>query len=216
MVKTQGNVTVIHRDLPALLQPNTTTSVYHAINLVKLEILLEFGGIMLESDVILVRSLDELRYYEIVLGREVARKMGSAIIMSSKNSPFLRQWHSSYKSDFRQNSLDYNCCILPYKMSLKYKGNLYVEPYKLTSPDWQHKQLLFTDNTDSNTLSWTELFAVHLMFMNQRESAVYNPVYIKSLRNLIGKVLRLIYYGSADERSDWLPWIYYSKHPPLD
>ena len=211
--KTQQNVTVIQRDLPVLTQHNASNAKYHAMNQAKLEILLQYGGIVLESDVILVRSLNELRHYEIALGKEVSRKVSNAVILASRHSRFLRQWYDRYRTDFRSNSLEYNCCTLPYKMSLHYNGSLYVEPYKLTRPDWLHKQLLFTDNTDSNIISWKDLFVVHLMFANQRESSVYNPTYIKSLRNLIGKVLRYIYYGSPDERSDWLPWIYYSQHP---
>ena len=58
-------------------------------------------------------------------------------------------------------------------------------------------------------LGWREYYILDLQF-DRKENHLYDPGYIKTLRNVIGQLLRYIYYGSADERNPLAPWILYS------
>ena len=203
--KSKGYLKTMHRDIPRKIAGVKIRNRIHAINIAKLEILKQYGGIVLDTDVVIISSLDDLRTkHDMVMGKEKAQKLSDAIILASKDSTFLHKWYNKYLTDYRPDSTDYNCCVVPFKLYTFNYSSVYVEPFKLTTPDWLDKQLLFTDNSDSNIISWRQLYVVHMMFTNQREAVAYNPAYIKSLRKLIGKALRLIYYGSADELSDWL------------
>ena len=211
---TKVKVKVVHRDIPMRVGYNNISDLQHATEVTKLHILMEYGGIMLDTDVIVLNSLNDLRFYNFTMGKEKAPKLSSGIIIARNDSEFLHRWYRNYREDYKGIPSDYNCCTVPYKIAQKHVDLIHIEAIKLTTPDWMDKHLLYVFSNSNLIISWREFYVVHLMFHN-REGRVYNPEYIKSLRNLVGKILRLIYYGTEDERSEYLPWVYYSKHPVI-
>jgi len=69
VVLRQVPLRIVHRDPPQSVHNQSIYHIYHRGDVAKLQILLEFGGIYLDYDVIVVNSLDPLRRYDATLGK---------------------------------------------------------------------------------------------------------------------------------------------------
>ena len=66
----QVPLTIVHREPSQYIHGQRVSRVYHQGDVAKLEILLEYGGIYLDYDVIVVNSLDPVRRYDATLGKQ--------------------------------------------------------------------------------------------------------------------------------------------------
>lgn len=188
----QSEVTldVVHHDPPKTIHGHKLSHVFHQGDVAKMEILLSQGGIYLDYDVIVLRSLNPLRRYNNVFGKEHERKLNAGVILAQSHSPFIQMWYESYR-DYRPRHWDYNCAIVTYTLAQKHPDMVHVEEYKLTTPDWLDRAKLFR-----STIDWRgmRVYCVHLMLhMDQRKRS---PRTLEFMNNTIGDVIRYIYYGS--------------------
>jgi len=58
----------MYREPPTQIYGQNVTNIYHRGDIAKFEVILEYGGIYLDYDVIVVNSLNPLRYYDTTLG----------------------------------------------------------------------------------------------------------------------------------------------------
>jgi hypothetical protein len=75
----------------------------HRSDITRLEMLIEHGGIYLDADVFVHRSMDALLGHSTVIGREGAEEDGklcNAVLLAEPGAPFLRRWYEEYR-DFR-------------------------------------------------------------------------------------------------------------------
>lgn len=79
------------------------------LSLLFVKVLMEYGGIYLDLDVLVVQPFDDLRHqYECTIGREVEHKVCGSVIICSKHSLFLILWINSYLDDYRADVWAYN------------------------------------------------------------------------------------------------------------
>jgi hypothetical protein len=86
---------------PRTIHGNPVRHYAHRADIVRLEKLIEQGGIYLDADVFVHRAFDDLLHYSVVLGmeqEEVDRGLCNAVILAEQNATFLRRWHSEYTS----------------------------------------------------------------------------------------------------------------------
>ncbi len=64
---------------------------------------MSFGGIYLDNDVYVVRSLDEFRKREMSVGweKESTHRMGSQVLVAHRHARFLRAWLDSYRTEYK-------------------------------------------------------------------------------------------------------------------
>ncbi|ELT94483.1 hypothetical protein CAPTEDRAFT_207625 [Capitella teleta] len=166
----------------------------------KLSILSERGGgIIMDLDVIVVRSLDDLRRHAFVIGSDKTTRLDFGVIMANADSTFL-------KSLLNFNSSE-EIISKSYPMAKKHQS-VHIEPDALTFPDASHHYLLF--NVNQHLRWWKQNYVVRFRFQ-EGDSDIYNPEYIKLLRTPVGEVLRLIQYGSSDVIDSRMPHIMYAK-----
>lgn len=69
-------------------------------DIIRLRVMNETGGIYLDTDVIPLRSFDELRAYEFVMGKEGERDdaLCNAVLIGAPRSRFIQRWWRSYDS----------------------------------------------------------------------------------------------------------------------
>ncbi len=78
-----------------------------------------------------------------------------------------------------------------YVVAFRYFITKILLNFRLTTPDWQERHLLWDEIID-----WSDLFVIHVMMhLNFTE---YDPEVIKKLNTTFGQVMRYIYYGSPD------------------
>ena len=140
--------------------------VAHKADVVRMRIMREEGGIYLDSDVIPLRSFDELRRIggnKLIMGREVVPGqdgMANAVLVGAPNTSFINRWWAAYANFNPQASWAYHSVILPREIAAKHPdeiiilgGNTFFRPTwaELTELYELDDQYDFIDN-----------FAVHL------------------------------------------------------
>ena len=65
----QVPLNIVHREPPTQVHGQNISRVFHRADVAKFQILLEYGGIYLDYDVIVVNSLDPVRCHDATLGK---------------------------------------------------------------------------------------------------------------------------------------------------
>lgn len=105
---TREMLTPVNIKAPRTIFGNHLLHPAHRADVVRLEKLLEFGGIYLDCDVFVHREFDDLLKYSTVLGQEGDQgRIGlcNAVILAEKEAPFLKRWYDEYTS-FRSRGHD--------------------------------------------------------------------------------------------------------------
>ena len=101
----------------------------HRSDVVRLQKLIEHGGIYLDADVLVQRDFDELLGHSAVLGQEGEWGLANAVILAEPQSAFLRRWLDQYKS-FRSRGQDEfwaeHGVTLPLKLARDYPDEITV------------------------------------------------------------------------------------------
>ncbi|MCD8394976.1 MAG: hypothetical protein LUC85_09125 [Bacteroidales bacterium] len=67
-------------------------------DLARIKVLFEYGGIYLDTDVEVIRPMDELLANKSFMGMECHNRLGTGIIGAEKNSPFIGEIQEMYKN----------------------------------------------------------------------------------------------------------------------
>lgn len=93
---------------------------FHKSDIIRLQALQRFGGMYLDLDIVLARTVDPLRTNKFVLGQTGNHKdICNAVILSTTDSEFLTRWVEEYKN------VDFTCYYchdinVPTDMTIKY------------------------------------------------------------------------------------------------
>ena len=188
---------VVHRSPPTSIFGHEVARAEHRADFARLEILKEYGGIYLDTDVIAVRSFDPLRKYEFTMGVEYHGKPGrlnNGVILSTTGARFLQKWHDSYR-DFSKREWDTHSCIRPYELMWEHPRLIHVEDRSINYPGGKQLDLIYELLYD-----WRGNYAVHLW------QCLYDfhhgPEQIKKMNTTFGALARLVYYGSHQLRTN--------------
>ncbi|XP_054268627.1 uncharacterized protein LOC128990320 [Macrosteles quadrilineatus] len=131
---------------------------YHGGDVARLEVLRKYGGIYLDSDSYIVRSLDDFRRYEIALGWFPGKDMGNQILVAHKDARFLRIWYESYKDNYDPSSWYYNAGTYPTHHILDYQPHLVHRVEKLFGNYGVKWKIYMTDFPE-----WHDYYTFHLL-----------------------------------------------------
>jgi hypothetical protein len=101
----------------------------HVAGRIRLQLLKDFGGIYLDSDVVCCKKFDDLLNNSYVMGKELGPIKGGehnkhliglcdAVILSEKESEFVKKYISGYELDYREH-WNYNAVEMPFILSLE-------------------------------------------------------------------------------------------------
>jgi GT2 family glycosyltransferase len=135
----------------------------HKADLVRLQALLQYGGIYLDMDVITLRPYDDLMSHEMVMGQEGENGfygLTNAVILGSPQAPFLIRWLESYRQ-FNDKVWGNYSVLLPRLLSEKHPDEITVLPHTAFFwPLWTPEGLKTMFR--SYDYSYTAAYAVHL------------------------------------------------------
>ncbi|MFA6980162.1 MAG: glycosyltransferase [Ignavibacteriaceae bacterium] len=97
----------------------------HKADVARLEILMKYGGIYLDIDVICVNSFNPLLEYDCVLGREENVGLCNAVILCKANSEFISRWYDSYKF-FEEDKWNYHSVKLPQVLARRHLDEIHI------------------------------------------------------------------------------------------
>ncbi|XP_074650281.1 uncharacterized protein LOC141905339 [Tubulanus polymorphus] len=164
----------------------------HQSDIVRLDAVMNYGGIYTDLDVVIVKSFDPLRKYATTMGLETPGGLCNGIIISKANASFLKIWHQSYKT-FNDNQWAYHSVQLPAQLAAKHPNLIHVEPRSLHRPNWMEREWIY--NT-GKLYDLSKNYAVHTWFRFYNKDHTAED--IKKLNTTLGRLYRNAYYGSMD------------------
>ena len=132
----QQYITPIQVEPPTEIFGNPIKSYAHQADVIRLQLLIEEGGIYIDSDVLCLKSFSDLLNLEgtngsFIMGQEGdgVSKLCNAVMLSEKDSEFAKIWLSKYTT-FDDNNWAGHSIELPYKLSKEYSDLITIMGYK--------------------------------------------------------------------------------------
>ncbi|XP_077983965.1 uncharacterized protein LOC144438694 [Glandiceps talaboti] len=190
MAGTKMNVTFLKQPTDAF--GRELPKVHHRSHVARLQLLLDHGGIFVEEDTLIVKSLDTIRHYPFTMGMDVYG-LNNGVMLSEPGAEFLRFYLESYHF-FNDAEEHFSSSMEPYRLGNDHPDSLNVEELRLTRPDW-------TDWFDMGRLwredskrDWSHMLCIQLKWIYHGKT--YRPEDILQMDTTFGEIARLVYFGS--------------------
>ena len=122
----------------------------HKTDILRLEKLIEIGGIYLDCDTICINSFDNLLNNNFVMGKQDDWGLCNAIMLSEKNSQFGRLWYDNYKT-FDKTKWDEHSVVLPKKLAEENPSFITIlSTEKFFQPNPANWKSIFNDFVDKS------------------------------------------------------------------
>jgi hypothetical protein len=141
-------LTPVQIEAPREIFGRPLVHVAHRADVVRLQKLLEHGGIYLDADVLVQRDFDDLLGNSTVMGQEgkdAEYGIANAVILAEPAAPFLRRWLEEYRT-FRSVGRDEywseHSVLLPAKLATQHPDEITVLSHKAFFwPSWTDEHL---------------------------------------------------------------------------
>lgn len=135
---------------------------WHGSDIVRIQMLMKYGGIYIDNDSYLVKSLDDFRRYEITLNWDENQSLASQLIVAHKDARFLKEWLNTYKY-YRSDRWYYNAGERP-TTEVLYKRPELIHRVKV----WFGADNKFIHNLfKQQWAEWKNFYAIHLLYRHQ-------------------------------------------------
>lgn len=160
---TPGLLIEVHKvKMPKEIFGQKIKHVWHAGDIARIRILMEHGGIFLDNDSYLVRSLDCFRKYEMALGLDENNYIGTQVLVAHKDARFLRLWLETYR-EYYPDLWYFNAGQKPALEILLYKPELVHSVKNLFGVHDLSKELY----RQRNWKEWRNYYAIHLLIRHR-------------------------------------------------
>jgi hypothetical protein len=135
--KIEDKLELVQIEPPQEIFGNPLLHVAHQTGVIRLQVLLEHGGIYMDVDTICKKPFTDLLHHKCVLGIQGTPQgkiegLCDGVILAEKDSEFIKHWLHSYKS-FRSSGRDQywaeHGVNIPHDLSSQYRSLLHIEPY---------------------------------------------------------------------------------------
>jgi hypothetical protein len=159
-------VTPIRIEAPREIFGRPVTHPAHRAGVVRLQKLIEHGGIYLDADVVVHRSFDGLLNNSAVLGREGfdGTSAADAIILAEPQAPFLKRWLDEYRS-FRgdEGHWSEHAVQVPAQLAKQFPDEItMLEPTAFFYPLWTPEHIEWIFGSDKPIPSEETAYCNHL------------------------------------------------------
>jgi hypothetical protein len=104
----------------------------HVCGYLRVNKLLEEGGIYLDTDVVCIKPFDDLLDFDCIMGLEYASKLTwglcDATILASKGSKFMSLWKDNYDNYYDQDSWNTDAVVVPYELAVRNPKTIRMVP----------------------------------------------------------------------------------------
>lgn len=183
---------ILKMDAPSEIFGNSIIKPEHKSDIARMQILIKYGGIYLDTDAIALKSFDPLRKFEYTMGLEYhgnPGRLNNGIIVSAKNASFLHIWYNTYKN-FTKREWDFHDTIIPYHLQYEHPHLIHVEEKSLNYPSGPDRHLIYEKLYD-----WSKNYAMHLWYRLYGLPLTQNN--IKKMNTTFGQIARFIYYNTT-------------------
>lgn len=154
----------------------------------------EYGGIYLDTDQVLLKSVDKFRNNDATIGLDYGTAAANSLIIAKKNAMFIKLWYESYRT-FTRTDGNKHSQDSPYRLAEKHRSLVNMAGYQFSFPNVHQLSSLYSKN-----LPFGDRFGMHLHYK------LHNRFYkkkltidsVKSLNTTFGAVARHILYGNTN------------------
>lgn len=176
-----GRVKLINRERPYHIFGKQVLYSQHRSDIVRAEVLLKYGGIYMDWDVLWLRNPDDIieKGYDAVVNYDHMPQIGFpdtinlGVFMAKPKSTFVKRWQDAL-IDYRSKDFLYNAVQLPYKIYEKYPEYLHIERrlqvmcFRLKCHPTFHPQ--FKQFTEEQPFDWqTDAYSIHFTYPDPPE-----------------------------------------------
>jgi hypothetical protein len=134
--------------------------VQHRADVLRLEKLIEHGGIYLDADIVVLRDFEDLRSYDFVMAEEGiggSHGLSNAVLLAVPNAPFTRRWYHEYHS-FSDEHWTQHSVQLPKVLAKKHPSEITILPH--TAFVWplhykDHLKWIFESDSSVDSTAYT-------------------------------------------------------------
>ncbi|KAJ9582765.1 hypothetical protein L9F63_022891 [Diploptera punctata] len=136
--------------------------VWHAGDVTRIRILIKYGGIFVDNDSYIVRSLDPFRKYEMTIGITDGYQLGTQVLIAHKDARFLKLWLESYR-DYHPDKFYFNAGKKPMKEIINYMPELVHTVRYLLGVEGLARRLYIWDSWSN----WRKYYSIHLVIRHR-------------------------------------------------
>ena len=133
------------------------SSVQHSADVARIKVLMKFGGIIIDEDVFVIRSLNRFRHFEVAIGWPEEQNIGTQVIVAAKQARFLSRYLDLYH-EYRPSQWYYNAGEAPTTNILAERPGL-VHRVKTGFGVENLAERLYKERW----VGWAERFTIHLL-----------------------------------------------------
>jgi hypothetical protein len=191
--KSRGLMEEVKIEPPKSIFGNPLRNFSHQSDVLRLQLLLEHGGIYLDMDVICLKPLKPLFDYDCVLGKQSDEGLCNAVILAAKGSEFLERWLKTYvdfvSQDVKGPLWAEHSVRRPFKLARERPELVHLESDKSFFWPTYHNPDVFWSNAD---LDFSKSYCVHLWEQLWWEDYLkkITPEYLKIVNNNFTKICR--------------------------
>jgi hypothetical protein len=181
-----------------MIAPSGARFVYpaHASDVLRTQLIVEFGGIYLDADVIVLKSFDPLRNYTAVIGREREDGLCNGILIAERGATYMKMLLVQYNNYSKQNfteTWDYRSVLYPNILAARYSHLVHVEEATMHRPNWRELHWIYVAKWN-----WSNNYAMHLWIRLYHGHHPTSAKDIDCLTSTFGEVCRHAYYGTSE------------------
>ncbi|KAJ8312246.1 hypothetical protein KUTeg_009619 [Tegillarca granosa] len=188
-VRIVKNIFHVYRKSPETIFRKKIKHIEHKADIVRLQVLREYGGIYLDTDTILLRSLDSLRNYTFSMSKTRKNTLGNGLILSAAGSKFIDIWLRNYNT-FNPKKWGQHSVYLPFDLSIRNPELIHVE-----NRTFLHGGTL--DQIFLSNFKWSHLYALHL-YIRYYKKCTYDEYTVCGLNTTLGSVARHVLFDSKE------------------
>ncbi|KAK3599025.1 hypothetical protein CHS0354_012509 [Potamilus streckersoni] len=174
-------VVFVYRERPGYIYTHRLLYSQHRSDIVRGDVLLKYGGIYLDWDVLWLRPIDDLIQsgYDAIANFDHMRHaqypntINLGVFLAKPRSAFLKRWQDALV-DYKSDDFLYNAVLLPYKVYENLPETLYIERrlqvmcYHLKCHPAFHPN--FHDFSEAQEFDWrNDVYAIHFTFPDPHE-----------------------------------------------
>ena len=151
-LKQNNNIEIKYKERPSHFDDYKLNYVQYQADIVRLEILYEYGGIYLDLDILLIKNFDTIftSNKDLYISKDSPNKdsgLINAFMAAKPKNEFIKIWLNKIKAGIRMNIWEYNISVtnkklLEKNLHYKYKYNIEIIDYHHFFPiDWRDKHI---------------------------------------------------------------------------
>ncbi|XP_059154506.1 uncharacterized protein LOC131939989 [Physella acuta] len=195
IVRDVPNVRFVYREAPLEISGSRITIKQHHSDIVRLQTIYMNGGIYLDTDMVVLRSLDDLLDNDLTMGMiDLETGFGNAFILAKRHNPFIKEWYEKY-GNYNQKHWGYNSMQVPRDMYLTDPSRVVNVREQVYQPNWNQINLLVNA---SHVYDWSHNYAIHLWKYSGQIPLRTDAILVNN--STVGQIFRYILYGDPKVR----------------